>query len=154
MVDNITSKIGVTTIVQYLNNLISFYSSCPPKIEYFPDEHGDLYELYGDKEIPGVKELVKPEPINEECLELAEIECHVCGVTVQSFTAQSELKRFLQQQEAGLDVLFKCSRCRDCIDYKEKSRTRNDVYESRSHASDNKRKHSYQYSQNRLVSTF
>ena len=77
----------------------------------FPDKHGDLYELYGDKEIPGVKELVKTEPINEECLELAEIECHVCSVTVQSFTVQSELKRFLQQQEASLHVSFKCSRC-------------------------------------------
>ena len=101
-----------------MNNLISCYSSCSPKIEYFPDKHRDLYELYGDKEIPGVKELVKPEPVDEECLELAEIKCHVCGVTVQSFTIQSELKRFLQQQEAGLDVSFKCSRCHDCIDCK------------------------------------
>ena len=75
-----------------------------------------MYELYGDKEIPGVKELVKSELIDEECLELAEIKCQVCGVAIQSFTVQSELKRFLQQQEAGLTVSFKCSRCRDCKD--------------------------------------
>ena len=76
-------------VLQYLNNLISCYSSCSPKIEYFPDEHGDLYELYGDKEIPGVKELIKTELIDEKCLELAEIGCHVCGVAIQSFTVQS-----------------------------------------------------------------
>ena len=69
------------------------YSFCSPKIEYFPDKNGNLYELYGDEEIPGVKELVKPEPINEECLKLAEIECHVCGVSIQSFTVQCELKK-------------------------------------------------------------
>ena len=86
----ITSNVGASTAVQYLNNLISCYSSCSPKIEYFPDKHGDLHELYGDKEIPGVKELVKTQSIDEECLELADIECHVCGVTVQSFTVQSE----------------------------------------------------------------
>ena len=83
----ITSNVGASTAVQYLNNLISCYSSCSLKIEYFPDKHGDLYELYRDKEIPGVKELVKPEPIDEECLELADIKCQVCCVTVQSFTA-------------------------------------------------------------------
>ena len=85
----ITSNIGASTAVWYLNNLISCYSSCSPKIEYFPGEHGDLYELYGDKEIIDVKELVKPEPIDDECLELEKIECVVCGVTVQSFTIQS-----------------------------------------------------------------
>ena len=62
--------------------------------------------------------MVKTESIDEECLEVADIVCHVCCVTVQSFTIQSELKRFLQQQEAGLDVLFKCSRCHDCKDCK------------------------------------
>ena len=82
MVDHITSNIGATTTVRYLNNLINCYSSCSPKMEFFPDEHGDLYELYGEKEIPCVKELVKSESINEECLELAEVECHVCGVAV------------------------------------------------------------------------
>ena len=103
----ITSNVGASTTIRYLNNLISCLSSCSPKIEFFPDKHKYLYELYGDKEIPGVKELVKSEPIDEECLEMAEIDCHVCGVTVQSFTVQSELKRFLQQHEAGLNVLFK-----------------------------------------------
>ena len=115
--DHITSTIGATSTVRYLNNLISCYSSRSPKIDCFPEEPGDLYELYGDKEIPGVKEFVKTDSV-DECLELAEIECHVCGVTVQSFTVQSELKRILQQQEAGLDVSFKCSRCRDCKDCK------------------------------------
>ena len=118
MVEHLTSNVGASTTVQYFNNLISCYSSCSPKIEFFPDPHGDLYKLYGDKEIPGVKDLVKTESIDEECLELAEIECYICGVAVQSFTVQSELKRFLQQQKAGLDVLFKCSRYRDCIDCK------------------------------------
>ena len=45
LVELITSNVGASTTVRYLNNLISCYSSCSPKIEYFPDEHGDLYEL-------------------------------------------------------------------------------------------------------------
>merc|ERR1712243_127194 len=59
LVDHITSNIGATTTVRYLNNLINCYSSCSPKIEFFLDQHRDLYKLYGDKEIPGVKDLVK-----------------------------------------------------------------------------------------------
>ena len=55
LMELITSNVGASTAIQYLNNLISCYSSCSPKIEYFPDEHGDLYKLYGDKEIPGIK---------------------------------------------------------------------------------------------------
>merc|ERR1712240_586906 len=51
-------------------------------------------------------------------MELADIQCHICGVTIQFCAVQSELKRFLQQQEAGLDVFFKCSRCHDFIDCK------------------------------------
>ena len=39
LVDHITSNIGATTTVQYLNNLISCYSSCSLKIEFFPDKH-------------------------------------------------------------------------------------------------------------------
>jgi len=90
LVEHITLNVSASTTVRYLNNLISCYSSCSPKIEYFPDEHGALYELYKDKEIPGVKELVKSESIDEERLELADMECHVSGVTVQCFTVQSE----------------------------------------------------------------
>ena len=108
LADHITSTIGATSTVRYLNNLISCYSSRSPKIDFFPDKHGDLYELYGDKEIPGVKEFVKTESV-DECLELAEIECHICGMIEQAFAVQSELKQFLQQQEMGLDVLLSVS---------------------------------------------
>ena len=33
LVEHITSNVGATTTVRYLNNLISCYSSCSPKIE-------------------------------------------------------------------------------------------------------------------------
>ena len=89
----ITSNIGASTSVQYLNNLINCYSSCPLKIEYFPDKHGDLYELYGDKEISGVKELVKNESVDEECLELADIECHVCGQELMLMRQEAEQEK-------------------------------------------------------------
>ena len=41
-----------------------------------------------------------------------------CGEAVlheyQSLAIQSELKRFLEQQNAGLGCSFRCMRCRDC----------------------------------------
>ena len=45
--------------------------------------------------------------------------CTRCGDKVQflqGLTIQSEMKRFLEQQEAGLDSSFRCIRCRDCED--------------------------------------
>ena len=34
----------------------------------------------------------------------------------QLISIQGELKRFMQQQEAGLDSSYKCPKCRDCQD--------------------------------------
>ena len=46
---------------------------------------------------------------------MLEVELNICqSCRNQSFTAQKELKRFLDQQEAGLDSSFRCLRCRDC----------------------------------------
>ena len=46
------------------------------------------------------------------------ISCIDCGkATVyknQCLTVQAELRKFLQQQEAGLDTTFRCLRCRNC----------------------------------------
>ena len=45
-----------------------------------------------------------------------EIHCFHCEEIVPNCnaTAQTELKKFLQQQEAGLDSTFRCIRCRNC----------------------------------------
>ena len=44
--------------------------------------------------------------------------CDECGdqicTTVNCATVQAELRKFLQQQEVGLDTTFRCIRCRDC----------------------------------------
>merc|ERR1712030_80301 len=69
IVDHITSNVGASTTVRYLNNLIRCYSSSVPKLECFPNEHGNLYESYEDKEILGDKELVKNESIDQKHLE-------------------------------------------------------------------------------------
>ena len=39
---------------------------------------------------------------------------HQICITVNCATVQAELRKFLQQQEAGLDTTFRCIRCRDC----------------------------------------
>ena len=38
------------------------------------------------------------------------------NINVQSVSIQSELKKFMQQQEAGLDSSYKCPKCRNCKD--------------------------------------
>ena len=43
------------------------------------------------------------------------VHCDEFSPTVNA-TAQTELKKFFQQQEAGLDSQFKCIRCRNCKD--------------------------------------
>ena len=43
------------------------------------------------------------------------IVCMQCGDD-QLMSIQGELKRFMQQQEAGLDTSYKCPKCRDCQD--------------------------------------
>ena len=90
-------------------------------MEFFPfKEAENMFELYGDKDIPGTNdincahhpELKRKENIkNESEMELIDFECNSCGTIEQTFTVQSELKKFLQQQEAGLHVSFRCSRC-------------------------------------------
>ena len=127
-VDNIISNVGAQATVRYLVSLISSYSSRAPRMEFFPPKEAEnMFELYGDKDIPGTNdincahhpELQGKENIkNESEMELIDFECNHCGAVEQTFTVQSELKKFLQQQEAGLDVSFRCSRCRDCSDCK------------------------------------
>jgi hypothetical protein len=46
------------------------------------------------------------------------VHCSDCGDQVNpsslTISIQSELKKFLQQQEAGIDASFRCIRCREC----------------------------------------
>ena len=48
------------------------------------------------------------------------INCSMCGdesienLALHSVSIQSELKKFMQQQEAGLDSSYKCPKCRSC----------------------------------------
>ena len=56
--------------------------------------------------------------LSDEDLELPGVTCDECQDIVfyrnQSYAVQGELRRFLQQQDAGLDCSFRCMRCRDC----------------------------------------
>ena len=50
----------------------------------------------------------------EDELDIHCIHCVENISPVANATAQTEMKKFLQQQEAGLDSTFKCIRCRNC----------------------------------------
>ena len=73
-------------------------------VEYQGDVEEDLDQDDGD--------------IDDEDCDLPGVACEDCGELSiyknQCLAVQGELKRFLQQQEAGLDCSFRCLRCRDC----------------------------------------
>ena len=55
--------------------------------------------------------------VDDDCVQPG-VACDDCGAVVlyenQLMSVQTEMKRFLQQQEVGLDCTFRCLRCRDC----------------------------------------
>ena len=131
-IDCITANTGAKSCVRYLANLLSDYSSgYVPKIDFFPSADTEMergLDRFSDKEIPGLEEYLDlkeancvSDEINDDQTEIDHHEavtCCDCGDVIkaaeQCVTIQTELKRFLQQQEAGLDATFRCLRCRNC----------------------------------------
>ena len=66
-------------------------------------------ELDNKDEDDVVDETGTPTKLDIHCIHCEEIDFPICNAT-----AQTELKKFLQQQEVGLDSTFKCIRCRNC----------------------------------------
>ena len=57
-IDNIISNVGAQATVRYLVSLISSYSSRAPRMEFFPHKDAEnMFELYGDKDIPGTNDI-------------------------------------------------------------------------------------------------
>ena len=65
-----------------------------------------------------VEDSDEPAVNDDDVSDVPGIACDDCGDLVlyrnQCTTVQTELKRFLQQQEVGLDCSFRCMRCREC----------------------------------------
>ena len=137
--DFITSNTGgATSTVRYLANLLSNYSQYPPRVDFFPssiEEMDRLVSRFADKEIPGIREhlcegngkldLNSPGETSEDLLVNQVVDnntpTYICDSCKDEEpyekltpTAQAELRRFLQHQEAGLDTSFRCRKCRDC----------------------------------------
>ena len=103
-----------------------------PRMEFFPSSLSEMersLESFVDKDIPQIKSYLTlenndiPDDDDEDCIEdvtsdLETVPCCDCGdkidIVNQACTVQAEMKRFLEQQEAGLDSTFRCIRCRDC----------------------------------------
>ena len=85
-----------------------------PTLEFFPQSHA--HELF-DKDIPDIdKESFRSESKTNSSVKIGlPIICNTCQIHI---TAQSELKRFMDLQEAGLKTEYKCAKCRSCEECK------------------------------------
>ena len=83
--------------------------SYTPKLEYFPSTPPRSSIV--DEEVSDVEEKYKFKA-DSICIGLP-ISCPGCSMNV---TVQSELKRFMDLQEAGLKTEFRCIKCRACDD--------------------------------------
>ena len=111
-------KIFAGNTMGYMIQLTQVMKSYKPRMEFFPDAKPKVEIV--DTDIPGIVDLLDDdEEIRDENLM---INCINCGdevienLAVHSVSVQSELKKFMQQQEAGLDSSYKCPKCRNCGD--------------------------------------
>ena len=125
--------------ITYLIQLTQVMASYKPRMEYFPDT---LANVEMDNDIPGIEEFFdykkesdrevfeyKEQRLDNEIFDSKKLKvpknddtvnilCVECGYSFkgQTMNIQGEFKRFMQQQEAGLDTSYKCPKCRDCHD--------------------------------------
>ena len=122
--------------VGFLTQFATSFKNYSPRLEFFPDDCKNLNE-----DIPGINMLTDKDcqldldndyvssQVNTraDCSEQNGnqtfivdnnicIECGELDMNVNSLTIQSEMKKFMQHQEAGLDARYKCDRCRNCQD--------------------------------------
>ena len=132
-INNMVQNVGARSAIRHLTNYLSKVSAgYSPKLEFFPSSVPEMernFREYVDKDVPCLDEFFDIEEIEEEIhtvrmdtpvvkADKLDVPCVRCGEEIlyehQSNTIQGELKRFLQQQEAGLECSFRCLRCRDC----------------------------------------
>ena len=114
--------------IQEMNRCLDRFSdkAIPGVKEYTKEEHtlDDKFDNIGyetdcnDEECDSSDdELHAEESVGDNGVPGLDVHCVHCdefkGPSVNA-TAQTELKKFFQQQEAGLDSQFKCIRCRNC----------------------------------------
>ena len=90
---------------------IEEYNHDDEEFKYTEDVLGNIDEVSDEDELPGI------DCTEKEANGGLDIHCNHCDAKINqnvNTTAQTEMKKFLQQQEAGLDSSFKCIRCRDC----------------------------------------
>ena len=112
----------------YITQLTLAMKTFSPRLDFFPD---DKHDALIDADIPGVDELLDLEENKDENDKISksfdqeklslDITCQECGdqfprIALQSVTVQGEFKKFMKQQEAGLDTSYKCPKCRNCDD--------------------------------------
>ena len=132
-INNMVQNAGARSTIRHLSNFLSNMSAgYSPRMEFFPSSTPEMertFDVFVDKGIPSLSDFLLAEnnltDDDESLLEglvVDDVEpavaCDDCGEKVlynnQSNTVQAELKRFLQQQEVGLNCSFRCMRCRDC----------------------------------------
>ena len=102
----------------YIVQLTQVITSYAPRMEFFPNTQPKI-DVF-DADIPGILEMQDDEEHKEHRYEHFNINCSMCGdeaienLAIHSVSIQSELKKFMQQQEAGLDSSYKCPKCRSC----------------------------------------
>ena len=121
----------------YLTNLLSEMKNYKPRMEFFPDMEdkidmqdqnipgikqvfADIEEVIDMPDNPSIDEVFDVEDDNKESDKLVSLLCTVCGVVenqvVEHFgcSVQSEIQKFMQMQDVGLDASYKCPACREC----------------------------------------
>ena len=130
--------------LRYIVQLTQVMTSYTPRMEFFPETSLPKEDLI-DNDIPGIYELMyhenkmkAKETLDIKCKENSEKKpdkikgkadddvkahdnkiCNVCEdklVYSAPTTVQSELKKFMQQEQVGLDTSYKCPKCRACGD--------------------------------------
>ena len=140
---NMGATNAVKFLANYLNGVSAGYAPRINFFPSSDDEMERRISLLVDKDIPNIdecleneeKECASDQSDNEEIVDEVEtselicdepiqsvqeiqVSCVDCGVeftgSKQTNTVQAELRKFFDQQGAGLDSTFRCLRCRDC----------------------------------------
>lgn len=133
-IGELAGVMGYSTTTYLTNLLMKNYK---PRMEFFPDMEdkidmqdqnipgikqvfADIEEVIDMPDNPSIDEVFDVEDDNKESDELVSLLCTVCGVVenqvVEHFgcSVQSEIQKFMQMQDVGLDASYKCPACREC----------------------------------------
>ena len=104
--ESICNSVHSKTLMRHMVNLCSSLKSYKPSIDYFPSDHLEEEYMMGDNILDSYC-TCHSAACDQEVLERV-------PVALASNSAQLELQKFLKLQEAGLDVSYRCRKCRNC----------------------------------------